>query len=193
MLDTYVQAFFPPPATVLKKQLRTFSLGHSFILEAIRNPFEVGGIYTIKELVQFVWVCSRTFDEAVSALANDDICKEELHEWHGQISGINFLDECTKAEEYKAAALAIPQRWKSDSESGRRTVIPWQIAVFQSVRGDGAVSTEIESNIWNMPLGRAIAYSTARAWANGDDSFVSEEDEQAAAALDEYEAREANA
>jgi len=130
---------------------------------------------------------------SAAPLANDEVCKDELHEWHGQISGINFLDECTKAEDYKAAALAIPQRWKQDDETGRKTGIPWQLAVFQSVRGDSAVTADVESHVWDMPLGRAIAYSTARAWANGDNSFLSEEDEQASRALDEFEAREANA
>ena len=196
MLGNYVQAFFPPPAVVLNRRLRAFSLGHSFILDALGNPFEAGGKHTAADLAQFVWVCSRPFSEAVNALSS--ATSGEPESWPpekawGEECGesLDFAAESDKAIDYQAAALAVPKRWR-DIGAGKSSgpKVPWQLAVFQTIRGESAITPEVEAAIWDMPIGRATSYAAAAAWASGDDSLMSEAEEEGLRVLQELEQAE---
>lgn len=188
MIDTYIQAFFPAPAVVLKRPLRAFSLGHSFVLDSLANPFEVGGPHTARDLAQFVWVCERTFAECINALSRGDVGAEEIERWGAECSAVDFAEESSKAIDYQRGAIAIPRRWTEDGQ-GKTTgpKVPWQLAVFQAIRGESAITPDVENAIWDMPIGRATSYAAATAWASGDQSFVSEEEEKAMAILKEAE------
>lgn len=194
MLDSYVQAFFPPPAVVLNRPLRAFSLGHSFILDALQNPFETGGKHTAADLAQFVWVCSRPFAEAVNALSNADGDQwPDVQQW-GEEAGatLDFAEESAKAIAYQSNALSVPPRW-SDPGAGKSSgpKVPWQLAVFQTIRGESAITPEVERAIWDMPIGRAISYAAAASWASGlDNSLMSEEEQRGLTILRKIEEQE---
>lgn len=55
-------------SVILGVRLEAFKVGHKLLLQRLRSPFVVGGDGNAPELVQAVWICSRSYADAVRGL-----------------------------------------------------------------------------------------------------------------------------
>lgn len=176
MLPAYAKAFFSAPPVVFGKRLRPFSLGHSFLLEAIGNPVAMGEPYSPQDAAVFAKVCTMTFAEALAFLNDEDAARKEMERMGAKCGGADWLAECAKIDEYfRATFECIPERWEQDGDKSEMRV-PVQLAFFQVLRGTAAITPELENAIWDMPYGRAAAYAAVAGWAKGDESLMSEKE-----------------
>lgn len=156
--------------------MRPFSLGHSFLLEAIGNPVAMGEPYAVQDAAVFALVCSKPWGEALSLLNDLDAHKASVQAWGEECGGMDFKAECAKIDAYFQEALeCIPPRWEKD---GAKTdcKVPIQLAFFHILKGESAITPEVEAAIWNMPFGRASIYAAAAGWAKGDDTLMTEKE-----------------
>lgn len=176
MLHAYAKAFFSEPPTVFGKRLRPFSLGHSYLLEAIGNPVAMGEPYAVQDAAVFALVCSHPWGEALALLNNWTAHRGSVEAWGAECAGANWQEECAKIDDYFRESMeCIPPRWEKDDAKGECKV-PIQLAFFQILKGDSAVTPEVEASIWDMPFGRAAIYAAAAGWAKGDDSLMTEKE-----------------
>jgi hypothetical protein len=190
MIDTFAKAFLTQPPVVFGRRLRAFSLGHSFALDCIGCPVAAGKPYSVQDAALFVAVCSGTAEEAFALLSGGEENERKMQEFGAACVGMDFQAEILKLEEYKRDADAVPTIWQDD---GPRSSIgtPWQLAIMDRLRGESALTPEVESALWNMPQAKAICYAAARNENNGRISIVSEEEQEGLRVLRELE--EANA
>lgn len=176
MLPSYAKAFFSQPPTVFGKRLRPFSLGHSFLLEAIGNPVAMCEPYAAQDAAVFALVCSLPWGEALALLNDWDAHKASVQSWGEECGGSDWAAECAKIDAYFQEALeCIPPRWDRD-DAKTECKVPIQLAFFHILKGDSAITPEVEAAIWDMPFGRAAVYSAAAGWAKGDDTLMTEKE-----------------
>lgn len=191
MQDAYSALVLAETPTVLGKRLCPFSLGHAHVLEAVGSPFLRGSNPTAGDLVLAVLICSRVAfgpDRFTVKMGAELVA--ECEAWGKEQASANFAEEMDKFRKYVQAHTNAPKRW--DKGSGGALRIPWTLALFWRVSG-GKVCESMERHLWNMPLPFVIAYSAAAAAFAGDDSYVSDEEIEAAAKLRAMEAAEPKA
>lgn len=177
MQPAYAKAFFSAPPTVFGLRLRPFSLGHSFLLEAIGNPVAMGEPYSPQDAAVFAAVCSMTFANALVLLNGSKAKRESRMKEIGAKNGkANWKSECRKIDRYfKAACDCVPERWEKDDSDPVR--VPIQLAFFHVMRGTAALTPELESQLWDTPYGRAMIYAAVSGWAKGDETLMTENEE----------------
>lgn len=182
MLDVYVQAFTVTQPTVLRRRLRPFSLGHAYLLEAGGNGYAVGGNGgSIDDLSLAVHVCTLGFRDGLRFIQTGEGL--DAAAWADECAGLDLTEEARKFADYQSAALSMPERWRSSSESCR---IPWQLQVLAGLIGEGSYDPTLVDRIMDQPLGESLILLTARQAWNGDKSIVSEDEKLAMAELDKH-------
>lgn len=178
MLPAYQKAFLLEPPTVLGRQLKPFCLGHSYLMECLDSPYVTGvGDITDASLVLGVWVCSRTFEDACLAIRSGDV-EKDVERWSKRNMRAKWQAEHDAFAGYVIASKDAPPRWQDspvDDGGGPKVRVPWQFLAVWGLVG-GVMSEESESHAWNMPMARVMCYAAARAYNNGDDSFMTEDE-----------------
>jgi len=174
MLPHYVQAFYSSPPTVLNRQLRRYSLGHDFLLDAAGNPLVCGGIPTIDDLTLAVHLCGLTFSEALEFSRNPNA--EGLQDWARACAGLDFKAEIAKFWDYLADGRTVPPRKISADSKPHKC--PWQLVVAAALCGNECMTPERMANVMDTPVSEALVWLAARRESMGDDSLASEEEWQ---------------
>ena len=185
MQDAYAAIVLAESPVILGRRLLPFSLGHHFALRALGSPFVTGGKIEASDTVLAVWVCSHSWQALCDKLRmhRGDI-EKECKTWGRRASkdGMDVAAASTALAGYIAAHTNAPKRWSKGDASGPR--VPWELAVFWKLCS-GDLSTSHRRDLWDMPVPEAIAYVSAASYAAGDDSLVSEEEDEAARKLRE--------
>jgi hypothetical protein len=173
MIESYVQAFFDRPPVVLKRQLRAYSLGHDFILDAAGNPYASGvGPFGVDDFLLAVHVCTLTFAEAVEFYRNPTTL--DAAKWAEECGAVDWAEEARAFMEYLKAGRSVPPRKVSQDAKPHKA--PWQLCVAAAVCGQEAMTPERMGRIMDMPVREAILWNAVRRETLGDDSLLSEEE-----------------
>ena len=176
MIPAYAKAFFSQPPAVFGLRLRPFSLGHSFLLEAIENPVAMGEPYAPQDAAVFAKVCSMSWADALAFLNDWEAKGKEMRRMGKACARADMQAECAKIDDYLRESMdCIPPRWDKDGAKSE-CKIPIQLAFFHILKGGQAITPQVESAIWDMPFGRAAVYAAAAGWAKGDDSLMTAEE-----------------
>lgn len=176
MIPAYAKAFFGERHTVFGLPLRPFSIGHSFLLEAIENPVAMGQPYSPQDAAVFAKVCSLPWVEALAFLKDWEAQSEAVQAWGASCAGMDIKAECAKVDAYFAEAMdCIPPRWEKDKDRSECKV-PIQLAFFHILKGEQAITPDLEAQLWDTPFARAAIYAAAAGWAKGDDTLMTEKE-----------------
>jgi len=174
MIPAYAKAFFGERHTVFGLPLRPFSIGHSFLLEAIENPVAMGLPYSAQDAAVFAKVCSLPWVEALALLKDWQAQAANVEAWGAACAGMDIQAECAKVDAYFSEAMdCIPPRWEKERDKSECKV-PIQLAFFLILKGEQAITPELEAVLWDTPIAKAAIYAAAAGWAKGDDSLMTE-------------------
>lgn len=165
MQEVFKNAILPLEPDVLGVRLLPLSLGHVYILMAVDSPFAVGGKPHLGNLSFAVQVCSRTFEDAQKWLHSETLIAD-VAKWGKSCRKMDFGAESKKFEEYIAQSTQMPERLSSSPGGGKGVKHPWPLIIAVSLFKHIG-----ESRSWNMPMGMAVAYWSALAETQGDDSL----------------------
>ena len=174
MLPHYAQAFYQSPPVVFNRQLRRYSLGHDFLLDAAGNPLVCGGIPSIDDLTLAVHVCGLGFREALDFARNPKT--EEFQAWAHSCVKLDFKAEIAKFWDYLSDGRTVPPRKVSTDSKPHKC--PWQLVVAAAICGSESMTPGRMSEIMDMPLSEALVWNAARRESLGDDTLASEEEWQ---------------
>lgn len=76
----------PEPTTLLGLKLLPFSLGHLLLLHRVESAFVMGGRPEYEDLALAVFICSRTYEDALSGFS-DPTLPEQMEQWAHMVSG----------------------------------------------------------------------------------------------------------
>jgi hypothetical protein len=116
-----------------------------------------------------VWVCTRSYEQGIQQYTNNNKWVIRAMEALGKRFVRNpswFLSQRSVFLEYLEAYFMAPPRWE-----GRpvEPVIPWHLSVFIALQRD---TNYTPSEVWNLPLPRALELFAACAANRGDDSLI---------------------
>ncbi len=159
------------PPECLGLRLRPFCLGHVDTLTALDHPCVVGsaGDLGMGDTAVAAWVCSQSYETGVRLYQSGRASKELRAlglKWGGRPE--KFKEQRDVLLDYFEAYLMAPPRWNPDGDV--QPVIPWHLSVFAALQRDLKYTP---SEVWNMPLPRALELFAAVASNRGDDSLVS--------------------
>lgn len=158
------------PPKCLGLRLRPFSLGHVDILTAIESPVvtEAIGQISAEDTAAAVWICSKTYEAALRQYRSGQALRalEKLGRRWGSRPKV-FANERAVFFDYLNVYFMTPPRWESDKPV--RPVVPWHFSVFCALQRD---TNYTPSELWNMPLPRALELFAAAAAIRGDDSLI---------------------
>lgn len=172
MLPHYAQAFFSSPPVILGRQLRRYSLGHDFLLDAADNPLVVGGIPNIGDLTLAVHLCGLTFADALEFARNPK--PEAFHDWARDCASMDFKEEMARFWDYLADGRTVPPRKISADSKPHKC--PWQLVVAAALCGSECMTPERMAVVMDTPVSEALVWLAARRESMGDDSLASEEE-----------------
>lgn len=167
----YCQHSLLIPPKCLGFQLRHFSLGCVDLLTALESPVVTGGVERISsaDTAVAVWVCSRSYERAVEQYTKNNPMVIFAMASLGSKFGKNqraFLIQRDIFLEYLETYFMAPPRWESRPVE---PVLPWHLSVFMALQRD---TNYTPSEVWNMPLPRALELFAASAANRGDDSLI---------------------
>jgi len=167
MDNPFLQAVFVQPREVMGRQLRPFSAYHAAALMLLDSPFIVPSdkTTTAQDLVLAVYLCSYGFEDGPATLF-PEVDPQAISDWVDKCGDVDYNQEMAVFHAYLADYLEAPEMWQASGDvSGKPSGIPWPVycvtVVLQNMKG---VS---ESDAWNMPLSRLVAYKCAIAEQNG--------------------------
>jgi len=175
MDDTYIISVLASPPKILGQTLKPLSLGHIWLLSAIRSPFIYGGDASTDDLLTALSICSKTFEEAKQySLAPS----EEDVEWAmhvGEYATSEALAEAVENyREYFTGYNTTPERFeKTTPEETSKRKTPWFLYMGVVLMKELNIS-----NPWDIPLVEASSYYAVLCDINGDESLVSEEEKE---------------
>jgi hypothetical protein len=167
----YCQHSLLIPPKCLGFKLRPFSLGHIDLLTALENPVVTGGVENITpaEVSVAVWVCSRSYEQAIEQYIKNNpmvvFAMAALGAKFGRTPE-KFIIQRDIFLEYLSTYFMAPPRWEAKPSD---PVIPWHLSVFCAIQRD---TNYTPSEVWNMPLPRALELFAAISANRGDDSLI---------------------
>jgi hypothetical protein len=179
MNPVFINGLFAAPPAVAGVQLVPLTLGHALLLDIIGNyalvlrdnadkPREPSS----EELAVALWVCSKTWNEAMDGVQCMDLSRE-LKEWTALVSKQDRADVLKVWAFYVQMYFVFAEAWiDTEARAKRRPPItPWEYQVASSLIRNG----HPEDRVWNMVLPLAMAYFTAHNEGQGFCEYVSEE------------------
>ena len=168
--DDYLKACIPEPYRILGQRLRPFSLGHSFVLNRMGNPFVVadsGRVPSLGDLYFAVWVCRQDYHSVLKGLHNGTFVKDI--KW---LKLVSFLRNTELAKirmaQYIIAAGKPPNIWQSSSKDSKKMTMPYLLWLkFCMMSKLGYTSRDV----MNLPLSEAVWLSIAYSESEGGASF----------------------
>jgi hypothetical protein len=148
------ESFLNAEHRVCGLRMRPLSLGHSFALEAIGNPFYHGQLGTLDELRIAAWMCSRP------PLALPQTTGWRYKLWRGTDKA-DFDAEVARWKAYVADYVAPPQLWNKAPKAGEQRVEPSKIPHNLSTVVRLMRLGMSEERAWATPVGVAAWYEAA--------------------------------
>lgn len=168
MADAFFQALYCRPPRVFGRQLKPFSLSHSFILLTLRNGWLKTASGSRSELLHAVWVCSQDHATNASQFLAPPVWRMI---WFGFCSRFyNYSTERRAFMAYLSNYLEVPEHWESGSGSGRPFRAPWQYHFALMLAQECGIPV---GQAWDMHVSLARCYYDVLAEQRGDDSLVS--------------------
>lgn len=174
-------AIFGPPRVLIYK-LKPFQLGHALLLDALQSPYMAGGDVEKADLALAAWICSQDATSARDAIQTGGPGVFFCHVVARACKRINWQLHEERFTQYFERNMQAPRRWGATLGSGPRASWQWMAAV-RLCAGD---FTKLEQ-AWNTPLLSVTCFNTAQDALNGDDSIVSEAEEEASEQLKELQ------
>jgi hypothetical protein len=155
----------PEPTTLLSLKLRPFSLGHLILLHRIESAFVFGGLPSYDDLALSVFICSRTYEEAVAGFEDPGL-RREMRRWAKKVHGITWWRPNGKpidlAEKWKlfheylnlnCIRLEAGKDYIADEENTRRVHLPVVHTVRVKLQSRmGFSDSEILNRPWSWCL-----------------------------------------
>ena len=167
----YCQHSLLTPPKCLGFQLRHFSLGHIDLLTALESPVVTGGVEQLNpaDTAAAVWVCTRSYERGVAQYTKNNQMVVFAMASLGAKFGRKPADFAAQRDiflEYLETYFMAPPRWEGKPVE---PVLPWHLSVFCALQRD---TNYTPSEVWNMPLPRALELFAATAANRGDDSLI---------------------
>ncbi len=154
MDEVFTSAFVRHDAHVLGVRLSPLSLGHVMLLYHIESPFVTGATWTLSDLAQAVWICSKKYSQIDVAIDPKRILKE-VHRWGRACKKMDYAAEAEKFKAYLTHYLQAPENWHHAGD--KKPAAPWPCAIAWTLMEIGNVD---EEKVWDMPVNRAmVAYA----------------------------------
>lgn len=87
MTHPFYLAAVPDAWEILGVKLRPFSLGHVVLLNRIQSAFLAGGVPDFNDLASSIFICSKTYREALAVMENPNISKA-MRSWACRLTGL---------------------------------------------------------------------------------------------------------
>jgi hypothetical protein len=177
-IDAWFQAQVVCPPIICGIQLKSFSLGHEFILRHLENPFIVGGHKTREALFQGLHVCSRSFRDACLFLNAENVSFIHLKWWAWKWNKIDLSTAGESFTQYISNFTEFADRWVEEDkqqDAKKRANVPWEYHLHRILCE--VYGCQIDQ-AWDVPLSQAHCYFDCWAESNGDRSLVSEHEQE---------------
>jgi hypothetical protein len=161
MLDCHIAAFLIKPGRVMSRKLRTLTLAHYWLLEAVDSPYVAGRPPAYSDTAFAVFILSMHPAVTRWLLMHDRIMEAAFKAWGWRYKGLNIIGDMRAFQNYWDAFTARPGVWETKS-SGRASCLPSSINVAWTLMGKVS-----ERRAWSMPMPLALAYFTAENERNG--------------------------
>lgn len=125
--EPYIQ---PWSTTILRVRLKPLSLGHLILLHGIESSFVVGGEHSFDDLASSIFICSKTFDEAVAGF-HDPKLPKIMTKWAKKLGVFDFAEKCALFAEYIREGTEAPHHQIPESDG---PITPIQCPSVQLVK-----------------------------------------------------------
>jgi hypothetical protein len=178
MHPVFALAAIVPDTRVLLWKLKPFQLGHAYLLDALESPYMVGGDVEKPDLALAAWICSQDSTQAMAGIRAGRPHAIVMQTVARATRRANWIKADRVFTQYIERGMRHPRRWGSSFSAGPRAAWQW-IAAVRLTGGDPCKL----SKVWDMPMLDVTCYLTSKDASEGDDSIVSEYEEQAAEQL----------
>lgn len=152
MNSYWTGVLYVPPAC-FGLRLRPYSLWHSMMLAAIESPFAAGGQARHEDYSLAAVVCSLEWPSGLRRLI--PVPDRRLLDLATPKTAEQFAEDADLFNDYLSESSRVPDVWETEGK-GRESGAPWQFFVSAYLLRHYPALTE--SEVWNMPVGRAICY-----------------------------------
>jgi hypothetical protein len=178
MLDAFRNYFSRNTTQVLGHELQPLTLGHVFVLDLIDSPYTHSSEdVSFPDICFTVWLLSKRFSDLEKAIKTATLSK--LKKQTGRMVKGKTLPDFAKANseivKHINDAIQLPERIKSAGSKNRNIATPWALYINSILQKETKFS---ENEIWEMPIGKALAYYLSVSELNGDESIPTEKDIQ---------------
>ena len=183
-IDPWFQSVMLCPPRILGRQLRPLSLGHVYILRKLDNPYiVVQGRKTTQAFLAALMICGQTMQQNRDWLASMETGwgQRKLKWWAWWINHWRqwFVVASLNFEQYLSDYTETPEHWEEVGDSGNPTHkglrAPWEFHVHRILC---QVYHMHPDEAWDCSLNLARAYFDCWAESNGDDSLVTEREQE---------------
>lgn len=169
MDSAYRAALLSRPSEALGRRLLPFSLGHSYLLEALGSPLVCGGGVSEDDIVVAAWVCSRTYQDALSSIRRMDM-EPACRAWGEAVgASVDWESEGEAIADHMSKYAVAPRRWQSEKSKGPRA--PWQLSVATAMMMHAGVP---EQEAWDKPLSESLCMYAAIGDHLGDEGLMTD-------------------
>ena len=144
----------PVKTTCLGLELKPFSLGHNILLHGVESAFVMGGLPDFSDIAISVFICSRSYTDAVKAFHSKEVHKF-MAKWQKQIGNFNLPEKCALFAEYLKQGNEVPTySWPEDQEGkSRPSTSPIVLAVKSTLQHKlNFREAELMDRPWNLCL-----------------------------------------
>ena len=183
MYECHINAVLLRPGVIMGQELRPFTLGHAFLLEAQDSPFICGGAVEFADLVFAVVICSMPWEEARALVMDERRLIKAAAKWGRRVG--------RKKYDIKEACAEFATYIKSyfDTvdvlEDPEKKADPCPTALPIAARMAWALMERMtEAEAWACPMGKALMYCVAKGEESGQ-KYMPEEWQKIADSLPE--------
>ena len=167
MADAFFQALYCQPVSVFGRELRPFSLSHSFLLSELKNGWVTADEGLRSDLMHAVWLCSKNHAENQRTLLSPPLIR--LAWFALKSKRYDYAKERNKFLQYLSDYTDVPQHWHGEA-TGKAFLAPWQFHFAVTISQNCGLSI---NEAWDMPVALARCYYDIWAEQQGDESLVS--------------------
>lgn len=118
----------PEPTTLLGLKLLPLSLGHIILLHRIESAFVLGGKPSYDDLATSVFICSRTYQDAVDGFSDPSLPRQ-MHRWARKLTGSGWFR--------KGKPINLSEKWKAFDDYLDRNTLIFKSGKDYAANGEG--------------------------------------------------------
>ena len=168
----WMKGLLGAPGMVGGAHLRPMTLGHVATLRNLRNKYLLGGVPTFMDLAVGVAVCKLSWPELREWLVGDDM--RELKTWSRKTHK-NWQKHGDAFSAWVGDNMTGPARWVEEGGKYKQLKAPWEWHLARILCKDWGMTFD---QAWDTPVARARCCWDVTAEAHGDESLVSESEEE---------------